>query len=351
MKVSGDIAYYRDLMAADLHDHVSYRLVGSALEPRRLVHKVAERLATKLESGNLRSRLFEFSRERPVGSVGGCELVVTHICYVDRRKVGIPVIWSTQGLSPPDYYEKVGPVGFPDVLKFYESVSQKVSELVVWTESGAILLQENACLAAPVSVIPPVLPERTPSGELPSREVDVKVLFVGRDGPRKGLNELLGACRKIGSAVSGNTWAFDVVTLPTEGILSLASGLDNVFIRTDLSDQEITNLMVEADILVLPTKAETYGYVLVEAMSMGCALITSDLVPMNELVEEGVNGVLVNPDSEVDIAEKLAYLIGDSDLVETMKSASKKKYRESFSPGAVLAKYHELFHRVSQSTG
>lgn len=347
-QVSGDMAFYRDLLMSDDDPGYGYQTVGSGMDLPRHLLKAPEKIARAMAGGSIRNQLFNLSRLRPVGDCSDCDLILTHICYSHLEKPDIPVIWSTQGLSPPGYYDRAGPVAYEAVVDFYREMVDRVDEFLIWTDSGAVRLRHELGEDVPITVLPPVLPRRQSIATRADSE-EVRVLFVGRDAARKGLYELLEACGRLGQSVAGNTWSIDLVTAPEPQILAAAGALPDARCHSGLDDGAVTDLMVQADLLVLPTLAETYGYVLIEAMARGCALVTTDSPPMNELVTEGYNGRVVNPGSVDHIHEVLVDLIGNRDRVEQMGAASLARYESTFTPEVVLPGYHRLFQRVVSS--
>ncbi len=71
-------------------------------------------------------------------------------------------------------------------------------------------------------------------------------------------------------------------------------GLENLtVIERDLPYDEVLLLTRAADVAVYPSRAEGLGLPLLEALALGAAVITTDAPPMNEIVRDGENGLLV----------------------------------------------------------
>ncbi len=87
------------------------------------------------------------------------------------------------------------------------------------------------------------------------------------------------------------------------------------------SRTEIFNAMSHADIFCMPSVNETLGLVYLEAMSCGCITIGSRGEGIDGVIEDGINGFLVNPDDVNDIASKI------SDILQ-MSPEEKKAFRE-----------------------
>ena len=64
------------------------------------------------------------------------------------------------------------------------------------------------------------------------------------------------------------------------------------FIRRDLSRQDLINLYHISDCVVLPSKWETIGIPILEALAAGKPVVTTNAAPMNEFIKPGLNGYL-----------------------------------------------------------
>lgn len=84
-----------------------------------------------------------------------------------------------------------------------------------------------------------------------------------------------------------------------------------------------TNIKEEyqnASIFVLSSRYEGWGLVMVEAMSQGCATIACDYKGRQaEVINDGENGLLCNPDNIKDLKYKLSYLIEDAILRQRLQ--------------------------------
>ncbi len=347
-KVSGDVSYYRDLLASDTSGDWEYQLVSPRVETLRQFPKILERACNYLPASTLRRELFVRARQRAVtfrGDPVRADVILSHIVTPVPDPAGPPVIWSSQGLSPPDYYEKASPVPYRDVVHLYEEASRHVAALLIWTESGARRLRQEANLSAPIVVLPPVLP-RTAGKEALPRTEETRLLFVGRDAERKGLPELVAALQTLSKGTVG--LRFDIVSAPDAQLESKIQSLGFAKLHRNPSDERVAELMSSADLLAIPTKAETYGYVLVEAMAHGCALLTSDSPPMNELASEGVNGTVVPQGNVEALTEALRRLLDDPEGLRRMGRASRQRYLTEFAPEVAIPRYHSLFEAVAR---
>jgi glycosyltransferase involved in cell wall biosynthesis len=122
-----------------------------------------------------------------------------------------------------------------------------------------------------------------------------RFLFVGTQFEIKGGEALLKAFRRVYEQVPSTR--LDIIThFPTKYI-DLAESCAGIHVHeARFSRDEIhSQFMNKADVLVLPTYAETFGMVALEALAHGLALIATDVYALREIVEDGKNGRLLTP--------------------------------------------------------
>ena len=123
----------------------------------------------------------------------------------------------------------------------------------------------------------------------------VRILYVGRLHSTKGVDVLLEAASKLASRY---TFTLTVVGAgPDEEKLRAQYGtLPWCHFAGFVSQQEISNFMINSDVLCIPSVwAENSPGVVIHALSLGLPVIGSDKAGIPELVEEGKNGMLVPP--------------------------------------------------------
>jgi len=88
--------------------------------------------------------------------------------------------------------------------------------------------------------------------------------------------------------------------------------------------------MASFDVAVLTTSCETFGLVLIEAMSTGTAVIGTRACGVKEIIDEEKNGLMFQPDDAKDLASKILMLYQDSTLRKKLGDSGKAKIKESF---------------------
>ena len=85
------------------------------------------------------------------------------------------------------------------------------------------------------------------------------------------------------------------------------------------------------DTIVLASKRETFGLVLIEAMQVGTAVIGSNSGGVVEIIDDGESGLLFDVSCHVSLAEKIKELKNSSILLEKISKSGKNKCTEIFS--------------------
>ncbi len=140
-------------------------------------------------------------------------------------------------------------------------------------------------------------------------DTPIFILSVGRSVYVKGWDVLLNAIPII---KSNNVTVGFVGGLCTEEYKKIIdnNSITNARFIDNVDFEELRKYYSAADIFVLPTRSDTWGLVVNEAMAFGLPVITTDMcVAGNALITEGVNGFLVPTENPKLLAEKVNYLI------------------------------------------
>ena len=90
-----------------------------------------------------------------------------------------------------------------------------------------------------------------------------------------------------------------------------------------LTTEEVSKALDEASVLVLPSRSEGLGRVIVEALCRGRPVVASWSGGTPDVIQDGVNGILVHPEDTKTIADVLVRVLSDRELVERMAAAAR----------------------------
>lgn len=143
------------------------------------------------------------------------------------------------------------------------------------------------------------------------------ILFVGTLQPRKNVNKLIEAFAALNTdlelvIIGKKGWQFeDILLAPKRYGVE-----DKVKFLHEVNDEELIEFYKNAEFFVLPSLYEGFGLPVLEAMQLGCPVITSDI---SSLPEAGGDAAMYfNPNDVSDIAAKMQKLIDDKGLREKM---------------------------------
>ncbi|HEV2815032.1 MAG TPA: glycosyltransferase family 4 protein [Solirubrobacteraceae bacterium] len=163
------------------------------------------------------------------------------------------------------------------------------------------------------------------------------LLFVGKDFPRKGGPEVIAAFRTVRERHPSAELVVVGPPRPPEGAGDV-EGLRYVGpVAADAPEgrARLDALFAEATAFVMPSRYEPFGIVFLEAMAWGLPCVAADACAMPEIVEDGVTGFVVPPQSPDVLADRLARLAADPERGLRMGAAGLGRQRERFNWDAV----------------
>ncbi len=109
------------------------------------------------------------------------------------------------------------------------------------------------------------------------------------------------------------------------------------------SQDEVVEILAEADLFVLPSYAEGVPVVVMEALGSGLPVVATFVGGMAELVEDGVTGFLVRPTDPDQLADRIGRLVDDPELRRKLGRAGRDKVATQFDASAEARRLGSLF--------
>jgi glycosyltransferase involved in cell wall biosynthesis len=181
----------------------------------------------------------------------------------------------------------------------------------------------------------PALPPRDP-GSPPT------VLFIGRDFERKGGDLVLRAFASVRQRLPQARLLFATRRpippgFPTTGVVRVSPDWDRA---------RVLDLYANSDLLVLPARLETWGDVLIEAMSHGLPCVGVRGEPMEEIIDHGATGLLVEPEDVEALSESILRLLTDLELRRNLGGRARHTVERQFTWDHVT---HRLIPALAQA--
>ena len=150
------------------------------------------------------------------------------------------------------------------------------------------------------------------------------LIYVGRLSAEKQIERIKPVLEKIPNA-----------SLALVGDGPYRSQLEKIFENTKtnfigyLSGEELASAYASGDIFLFPSSTETLGLVLLEAMAAGCPVIGANKGGIPDIISDGVNGCLYDPDGEDEgkssLIQAIQKILDDHNKKENMRIAARKE--------------------------
>ncbi|MHA3702943.1 glycosyltransferase family 4 protein [Jatrophihabitans sp. YIM 134969] len=259
------------------------------------------------------------------------------------RRVPVVVVWHGAGAKPYLVLRSSGNLLARALAAFRTAEERRA---LTGTEQVAVHDMVRRDLASeygfhgPVTVIENALDagtmERLAAPRASRAGEPLTAVWVGQAGHRKGLDVAIAAVRLAREKVPE-------IRLVVAGVPA-GDPEPGVEWRGIVDPSEIPDVYHAADVLLFPTRYESFGLVLVEAMAAGLPVITSDAVPEG-IVAQDVNGWVVEGHEPEPYAEALVRLAEDPGLRERLGEVNRREAAR-FSLASAARRYAEVARGV-----
>jgi glycogen(starch) synthase len=184
--------------------------------------------------------------------------------------------------------------------------------------------------------------------ELGFNPQDITILSVGRLYARKGLFTLIESMppviRKFKNAkfvISGKGLSNEMSKL-----IAHAAKLgvkDKIFFTGYFPDEKLPKLYQAADVFAFSTFYENLPFAVLEAMSTGLPVVTTNVGGIPEMIEDGKNGFLVQPFSSQELANRVLYFLEHPAASFEMALLARKTIEERFDWRLIVKKVLKVY--------
>lgn len=153
----------------------------------------------------------------------------------------------------------------------------------------------------------------------PTAAAPLTLIWAGTLNLRKGAHYLLDAWRRGGFGRHARLQIYGAVTLPARLLAPLPEGVTLV---GSVPREELLDRMALADALIFPTLCDGFGMVATEAWSRGLPVITTDRAGAADLLNPGVNGLLIRPGDAAAIGAAIAWCLDHRAELASMREGA-----------------------------
>lgn len=168
--------------------------------------------------------------------------------------------------------------------------------------------------------------------------------MIGRLSPQKAPDVFIRAAKLIHDEIPNS--AFIIVGSGEEEVKAFAKENGLNLIVTGWTDEPYSYLKV-FDVAMLLSRWEGFGLAVIEYMAAEKNVVATKIDAIPTLVDDGVDGLLVEMDNPKDVAEKALWLYRHPKEAEEMKSKALKKVIENYDISRVVDQHMEMFEELT----
>ena len=186
------------------------------------------------------------------------------------------------------------------------------------------------------------------------RKDTINLLYVGAMYEERGIIELIESLKIVrGTGINANLKLMGIfITLDFEAKVKLLISdfkLDNYveFTGAKIGDDK-WNIFFNTDIFCFPSyvPSETFGIVLIESMQFKIPVVATRWNGIPFVVNDGVNGLLVEPKDSAEMANKIIYLATNEDLRDQFGQNGRDKFIAEYSMDRFRMNMDEIFGEI-----
>jgi len=146
------------------------------------------------------------------------------------------------------------------------------------------------------------------------------LLYIGRLSAEKQIERI----RPVLEALPGTRLALVGDGPYRQQLERLFEGTPTTFVGY-LAGEELASAYASGDAFLFPSSTETLGLVLLEAMAAGCPVVGARRGGIPDIVSDGVNGFLYDPDEVGSLTTAVANLLGEADTRRALRLAAREE--------------------------
>jgi glycosyltransferase involved in cell wall biosynthesis len=245
----------------------------------------------------------------------------------------------------PEEYERLGIPYQPHVNVWADVVRAEyelADYLVVGSDYSKETYVDAGWASERVFVIPYGFePELFAPSRAPRARGELVVLFCGQLTPRKGVHHLVEAFRGLELPSVRLVLVGPADPLLRRHVEAWAAD-ERIEVVGEVPKIELPRYYEAADVFALPSVADAQPLTCLEAMASGLPAVVTTAMGSREIVRDGVEGFVVAPSDPEALAEALARLDTDRELLEMMSAAAVHRAAE-YTWNAYRARFRALY--------
>jgi len=115
--------------------------------------------------------------------------------------------------------------------------------------------------------------------------------------------------------------------------------------------KDVKECLLDSYLFVLPSRGEGLSNALLEAMSVGIPCVATDISGNRDLIQNGINGLLVPGEDAEALAKAVLFMLDNPDKARYMGSNARRTIEEGYTISLVADRYKELYGRLMGNRG
>jgi glycosyltransferase involved in cell wall biosynthesis len=181
------------------------------------------------------------------------------------------------------------------------------------------------------------------------------VVVVASIESRKGQDVLLQAFKMLPADISDQVECFLIgrkLDLEfSQNVVKNAKTMGNVHIVGETPANLVMQYLAVADVFILPSRDEALPISLIEAMAFGLAIIATRVGGVTEIIQDQVNGLLVEKEDPAGLAKCITRLYLDKDYRYNLGQAGKHSYQENLTFDKFVERYYTVISELESFYG
>lgn len=266
-------------------------------------------------------------------STGGSTIrkwFISRICRITNT----PYVVHLHGSKYKQFYARSSPVVRSVVIQLFQSAQSVIVLGKAWHDyvvgelcvpSEQVVIIANGTPALDITSSPPVDTNK------------VRVVFSGRLSEQKGIPELLLAADRIYEDYKD----FELVLMGDsrdDALLAEARSRPYCSYTGWLHHREVIGELTRSDIFTLPSHDEGLPMAMIEAMSLALPVVVTKVGSIEDVINDGQEGFLIEPGNVDQLRKALESLIRDRDMRLQMGVQAQRRWREELDASLMAEK-------------
>jgi glycosyltransferase involved in cell wall biosynthesis len=163
------------------------------------------------------------------------------------------------------------------------------------------------------------------------------------DHSHKGQRTIIEAARQMRQTNPGAHFLLLGAGKDEREFRAAAAGLDNIEFKGFV--ENVADYLAAFDLFVYPSLWEGLGSSLLDALSFGLPIVATEVGGIPEIVEHGVNGLLIAPEQPAELVAALQRLLGDAELRAAMGRNNRQK-ATLYDASQMATSYESIYREI-----